>query len=81
MTARERGATRCLPVSEANKVWRPSMAHKPFLAFTGDMRTGYLSALLLMLCLGGSAWAQSASKVPHVGWLDFWPQCDFVRVG
>ena len=33
-------------------------------------------ALLLTLFLGGSASGQAASKVPHVGWLDFWPNCD-----
>jgi hypothetical protein len=25
--------------------------------------------------LGGSVSAQPASKVPHIGWLDFWPKC------
>jgi putative ABC transport system substrate-binding protein len=29
-----------------------------------------------MLSLGGSASGQPASKVPHIGWLDFWPNCD-----
>jgi putative ABC transport system substrate-binding protein len=33
-------------------------------------------ALLLTLFLGGSVSAQPASKVPHIGWLDFWPNCD-----
>jgi len=32
--------------------------------------------LLLTLFLGGSALGQPASKVPHIGWLDFWPECD-----
>ena len=34
------------------------------------------TALLLTLCVGGSALGQPASKVPHIGWLDFWPDCD-----
>ena len=33
-------------------------------------------ALLLTLFLGGSASGQAESKVPHVGWLDYWPNCD-----
>ena len=34
------------------------------------------TALLLTFFLCGSASAQSTSKVPHIGWLDFWPNCD-----
>jgi hypothetical protein len=34
------------------------------------------TALLLIFFLCGSASAQSASKVAHIGWLDFWPNCD-----
>jgi putative tryptophan/tyrosine transport system substrate-binding protein len=33
-------------------------------------------ALLLTLLLSASAFGQPASKVPHIGWLDFWPECD-----
>ena len=33
-------------------------------------------ALLLALLVDGSASGQAGSKVPHIGWLDFWPSCD-----
>jgi putative ABC transport system substrate-binding protein len=43
----------------------------------GDRRIGRASAaLLLSLFLGSSALGQSAPKVPHIGWLDFWSECD-----
>jgi putative ABC transport system substrate-binding protein len=41
----------------------------------GRIRHGSV-ALLLTLFVCGSASAQPASKVPHIGWLDFWPGCD-----
>ena len=34
------------------------------------------TALLLTLLLNSSASGQAAPKVPHVGWLDFWPNCN-----
>jgi putative tryptophan/tyrosine transport system substrate-binding protein len=47
------------------------------LARPGDGRIGrWATVLLLTLFLGGSASGQPASKVPHIGWLDFWPNCD-----
>ena len=50
---------------------------KALLACLGNGRIGRGSmALLLTLFLGGSVSAQPASKVPHIGWLDFWPNCD-----
>ena len=53
------------------------MTRKGFLARIGECRIGAASAaLLLTFSLGGSAPAQPSSKVPHVGWLDFWPYCD-----
>jgi putative tryptophan/tyrosine transport system substrate-binding protein len=33
-------------------------------------------ALLLTLFVDASASGQAGSKVPHIGWLDFWPSCD-----
>jgi putative ABC transport system substrate-binding protein len=49
-------------------------------AFPGRLGNGWIGrgsiALLLMAFLGDSASAQPASKVPHIGWLDFWPNCD-----
>jgi putative ABC transport system substrate-binding protein len=47
---------------------------KALLARLGNRRISL--ALMLTLFLGGSALTQAASKVPHVGWLDFWPNCD-----
>ncbi len=48
-----------------------------FLPRRGDSRIRRASsALLLTLFLGGAALGQTASKVPHIGWLDFWPNCD-----
>src|SRR5271166_2231134 len=53
------------------------MTPKGFLVRLGAGRIwGASVALLLTLSLGGSVSAQPASKVPHVGWLDFWPNCD-----
>src|ERR1700692_4448806 len=53
------------------------MTRKGFLARLGEGRVGGASlAWLLTLALGGSAPAQPSSKVPHIGWLDFWPYCD-----
>ena len=47
------------------------------LARRGHGRIGrWSTVLLLTLFLGGSASGQPASKVPHIGWLDFWPNCD-----
>jgi putative ABC transport system substrate-binding protein len=34
------------------------------------------AALLLTFFLSGLALGQPESKVPHIGWLDFWPNCD-----
>jgi putative tryptophan/tyrosine transport system substrate-binding protein len=39
------------------------------------MRRGS-TALLLTFFLSGSALGQPESKVPHIGWLDFWSNCD-----
>ena len=53
------------------------MTPKGYLARLGGGWIGLASvALLLALFLGGSASAQRGSKVPHIGWLDFWPDCD-----
>jgi putative ABC transport system substrate-binding protein len=65
-----------LAISQANKFWRSSMTAKLLVALIGPARTGHQFALLLMLCLGGPAFGQPVSKVPHIGWLDFWTQCD-----
>jgi hypothetical protein len=47
------------------------------LSRRGDRRIERASvALLLVLFLGASALGQPAAKVPHIGWLDFWPKCD-----
>ena len=57
----------------------PTLKQRPLrlLAWRGNGRIGRAStALLLTLFLGGSALSQPASKVPHIGWLDFWPDCD-----
>jgi putative ABC transport system substrate-binding protein len=34
------------------------------------------TALLLTFFLSGPVLGQPESKVPHIGWLDFWPNCD-----
>ena len=34
------------------------------------------AALLLTFFLRGLALGKPESKVPHIGWLDFWPNCD-----
>jgi putative ABC transport system substrate-binding protein len=49
---------------------------KAMLARLGNGRRHGSGVLLLTLFLSGSALAQPPSKVPHIGWLDFWPQCD-----
>ena len=47
------------------------------LGAAGDRRIRRASmALLLTLLLGVPALGQSTSRVPHIGWLDFWPECD-----
>ena len=59
----------------ASQTRRPMLLQ--LLARRGDGRIGrWSTVLLLTLFLGGSASGQPASKIPHIGWLDFWPNCD-----
>jgi putative ABC transport system substrate-binding protein len=63
-------------MAKPTKVWGPVMP-KALLARVGNGRFGRASmALLLTLLVDGSASGQAGSKVPHIGWLDFWPSCD-----
>jgi putative tryptophan/tyrosine transport system substrate-binding protein len=55
----------------------PSAIRERLLPRRGDRRYGPAPiALLLTLFLSASALGQTVSKVPHIGWLDFWPECD-----